>query len=64
MYGVQCATKDLVEYITQSSTAAQLCRLDITRRTLNRGAVRTGELRDDVQQRLALVRNILAVGVE
>jgi len=53
-----------VENVADPGTAAQLRGLDVPGRALDGGAVGAGELRDDLQQGLALVGNILAVGVQ
>uniref|UniRef100_A0A8W7Q0F7 Uncharacterized protein n=1 Tax=Anopheles coluzzii TaxID=1518534 RepID=A0A8W7Q0F7_ANOCL len=53
-----------VENVANPRTAAQLRRLDVARRALDRGAVGGRKLGNDLQQALALVRHVLAVRVQ
>lgn len=64
MNGVQGAAEGLVENVAHPGTAAQFRGLDIPGRALDCAAVGAGELRDDLQQGLALVGDILAIGVQ
>jgi len=64
MNRVEHSPKRLVENIANPGAAAQLRGLNISGSALDRLAIGRGELGDDLQQRLALVGNVVAVRVQ
>lgn len=64
MYRVKGPSKGLVEYVAYSGTSTQLSGFNVTRGSLDCGAVSAGKLRDDLQERLWLVWDIFSVGIQ
>lgn len=64
MNAIEGPSECLMENVADPRSAAQLRRFNISGRALNGRAVSAGEFRDDLEQSLALVRDVLAVGVQ
>lgn len=64
MYGIQRSTERFVKNIAYPCPSAQLGGLNVSCGTLDGTTIGGGEFCDDLEQRLALIGDVLPIGVQ